>query len=58
MSDTVIPVRLRSEVDAELADFGFRKRDLDGLIERQAEFLDQVERDLELDRLWWREPSR
>jgi parvulin-like peptidyl-prolyl isomerase len=47
MDEPVIPVRLRSEVDAELADYGFRKRDLDRLIAREAEFLEQVDADLE-----------
>jgi len=47
MDEPVIPVRLRSEVDAELADYGFRKRDLDKLIDRESRFLDQVDRDLE-----------
>jgi hypothetical protein len=47
MDEPVIPVRLRSEVDGELADYGFRMRDLDRLIEREARFLEQVERDLE-----------
>jgi negative regulator of sigma E activity len=47
MDEPVIPMRLRSEVDAELAAYGFRKRDLDRLIEREAEFLELVERDLE-----------
>jgi hypothetical protein len=47
MDEPVIPMRLRSEVDAELADYGFRIRDLDKLIRRESRFLERVEADLE-----------
>lgn len=46
-SAPVIPFRLRAEVDREIASAGFRDRDLDKLIGRQAELLDTIERDLE-----------
>ena len=39
--------RLRAEVDAEIAEYGFRIRDLNKLVARQCRFLEQAERDLE-----------
>lgn len=39
--------QLRVDVDREIAEYGFRKRDLDRLIARQCRFIHQAERDLE-----------
>lgn len=39
--------RLRADVNREIAELGFRARDLDKLIGRQADLLDTIEHDLE-----------